>query len=222
MGSDDSCGWFMRSRHCDQKILAKIASDFAYEWHRKFPYERFGWFMEDGTPNYSAHAIVLAMFRIAANHHYGHWSKAAKKFLNDNIFDILFFAENSCDSLCTSINQMHGSRDGNKEEQAMEFAQSVYSWLCRAERPWYRHPRWHFWHWCIQIHAWQRLKRRWWDKCSICGKRGFSDNDPAMGNWDGDKIWHESCGGSPNVVPYVPSEQSGPVRNSTNDIDTDT
>ena len=188
-GTDDSCGWFIRSRHCDQTKLKRIASDFAYQWSHGIPY---GWFAENGEPNFSPQAIVIGMFRVAANIHFGHWSDRANEFLAEHAFEILFFAENNCDSLCTFITQHYG-RDPQDtvSSRSMEAAQIVYSWICRADRPWWRHPRFHFWHWKIQFHPWQRLRRRWWDKCCLCGKRGFKGD--AMGSGNGDKIWHQEC-----------------------------
>lgn len=207
-GSDDSCDWFGGRKLTDQQkdIRDKIASAFAFEWHRSAPYERFGWFMPegvavgptgekrwwDGDQNYTTHALVLAMFRIAANHHFGHWSRRASRFLNRHLFDILFFAENSCDSLCTDIEQKHGARDGNREKQAKRFASVVYAWILRAERPWYRHPRWHWWHWRLQIHPLQALRRRFLTRCEKCGKH-FTSGQSAVGSWsDPPRRWFES------------------------------
>lgn len=59
------------------------------------------------------------------------------------------------------------------------------------EIPCYRHPRWHIRHWKIQFHPIQNLKRRYWDKCCVCGKRGFKSS--AIGDWNGTKIWHQEC-----------------------------
>lgn len=187
-GSDDSCGWFMRARHCDQKKLDEIAKRFVFEWKEGVP---CGWFAENGEPNYSPQAITIGMFLIAANIHYGHWSKKSKQFLRDHAFEILHFAENNCDSFYTFITQPWGMSKDSVEERAREAACIVYPWILRAERPWWKHPRWHFWHWRIQFHPWQNLKRRWWDKCCVCGKRGFKG--AAIGSWDGDKIWHSEC-----------------------------
>lgn len=61
----------------------------------------------------------------------------------------------------------------------------------RFYRPWYRHPRWHIHHWKIQIHPWQQFKRRYFDKCCVCGKRGFKSS--AYSDWDGTKLWHQEC-----------------------------
>jgi len=75
-----------------------------------------------------------------------------------------------------------------------------HKWFQRLKGAWREHRRrktwcipwrWHFWHWRFQFHPWQQLKRRWWDKCCVCGKRGFSGS--AIGNWDGNRIWHSTC-----------------------------
>lgn len=190
-GSDDSCGWFMRGRHCDQKKLDKIASQFAFEWSHGVP---VGWFADNGEPNYSCQAITLGMFRIAANIHFGHWSRRADRFLQRNLHLILHFAENNCDSLYTFIVQPYGKdKRETADDRAKAAAQIVYSWLCRADRPWWQHPRWHFWHWKIQFHPWQKFWRRWFQKCDVCGKRGFPPGVDAMGNWDGNRVWHSTC-----------------------------
>lgn len=189
-GSDDSCGWFMRARHCDQEKLDKIARDFEFQWSHGVPEP---WFNKDGDPNYSPQAITLGMFRIAANVHFGHWSWRADAFLRRNVFDILHFAENSCDSLYTFIVQPWGQDDRDTpEKRARAAACIVYSWICRADRPWWKHPKWHWWHWHLQFHPWQQIKRYFWDRCAVCGKRGFYGQS-AIGNWDGDRIWHAEC-----------------------------
>ena len=30
-------------------------------------------------------------------------------------------------------------------------------------------------------------------QCDVCGKRGFPPGVGAMGNWDGDRVWHSTC-----------------------------
>lgn len=193
-GSDDACDWFGGRKLTaeQQKVRDQIAGTFAFEWHRSAPYERFGWFMPDGTPNYSTHAIVLAMFRIAANHHFGHWGRRAARFLRRHAYDILLFAENSCDSLDESIRQRHGLRDGDHRQQARRFASVVYAWILRAERPWWRHPRWHVHHWRLQIHPLQSLRRRLFSRCEECG-RGFRSGESVVGRCWGEppRRWFE-------------------------------
>lgn len=206
-GSDDSCDWFGGRKLTDtqQKALDKIASAFAFEWHRESPYERFGWFMpkgpvdgvyRDGEQNYSTHALVLAMFRIAANEHFGHWSRQTSSFLRRHVYDILMFAENSCDSLCTDIEQKHGVRDGDRKAQARRIAHVVYAWILRSQRPWYRHPRWHVWHWHLQIHPLQSFRRWLLTRCAGCGKRFKWGETPTGTGWGSPpRRWFESFRG---------------------------
>ncbi len=54
------------------------------------------------------------------------------------------------------------------------------------------HPRWHFWHWRIQVPLWQTFYRWAFERCCIC-KKGFAWDESVMGNWDGDAIWHDGC-----------------------------
>ena len=190
-GSDDSCGWFMRARHCDQDTLKKITKDFEFHWKSGVP---TGWFADNGEPNYSSIAIVLGMFRIAANDAFGHWSGRSRRFLRRHAFDILCFAENSCDSMFTFIHQSYGRDERDTaERRAAEAAQIVYSWICRADRPWYKHPRWHVWHWKIQVHAIQKLKRWMFSRCELCGKRFGYGECPVSNSWNGTgPLWFRS------------------------------
>lgn len=89
-----------------------------------------------------------------------------------------------------------------------------------TERRWWQHPKFHFWHWRIQIHALQQLKRFLFSRCTKCGKR-FTWNDAGghvIGTWDGrgpqwftngEKIWHFGCH-APASAPtaFKPEETS--------------
>lgn len=212
-GSDDSCDWFGGRKLTDKqkKVLDEITSTFAHEWNRDHPYERFGWFMPTGAvdgvwrggeSNYSTHSIVLSMFRIATNHHFGHWSRRADAFLRHYVFDILMFAENSTDSICNVIEQKHGTRSGSIRDQARRMAWVVYAWILRQDRPWWKHPRWHWWHWRIQVHPLQDLKRWLFSRCKGCGKKFPWGYVPVSGDWDADgprwfrgedNVYHREC-----------------------------
>lgn len=53
-------------------------------------------------------------------------------------------------------------------------------------RPWWKHPRWHVWHWQIQIHAIQRFKRWAFSRCAGC-RKGFTwGYAPTTNQWHGD------------------------------------
>lgn len=190
-GSDNSCDWF-GGRHVDKDIVHKVASSFAYQMKNGM---YGGWFKEGGLgrPNFSPMAIGIAMFHIASGNMMGFWKRRQRRFMADNLLDILHFAENNCDSLIgdmvrgvpvdeqKSIRCERCNGNGYREEsgygeenekptecytcdgtgmvkdpdqvykRAREFAGVVCSWVARRNRPWYRHPRWHFWHWQVQF-----------------------------------------------------------------------
>lgn len=180
-GTDDSCGWFKRSRHGDKEVLAKIIREFEFEW--KY------WFNKKGDPIYSVPGTVLNMFQKVAHVHYKNSWKKSTSFMKNNLTELLLLAENPADSLFPSITQQYGKTP--KEDRIEDLASIIYGWILRSDRKWYQHPRWHIHHWRIQVHPLQSFKRRWIDKCHFC--KGRFKNEEAYGNWSGDTIWHSRC-----------------------------
>jgi len=201
-GTDDSCGWFIRSRHGNKEMKNKIRKAIGSNFNNVFKSDSghtyyTGYFREDGSPNYSTQGIVLNMFYQAAYVYFHNKRNKTKKWMQDNLFDILNFAENPVDSLHSDIVGQFRIPCGEtwKKEYALDnYVSIIYGWLLRETRPWYKHPRWHMHHWNLQIHPLQNIKRRFWDKCSVCGKRGFKGG--AMSDWNGTKLWHEACDNS--------------------------
>lgn len=191
-GTDDSCGWFIRSRHIPKELIEKVTKDFAFEFKHNY------WFNESGYPKFSPMGITLCMYSRAAwtifiYLHGGSTGKIAhkryKRFMSKHLFDFMHFAENPTDSLYNAINMTYGVE--KMEERIGHFVSVVVSDIMRKLRPWYKHPRWHIHHWKIQFHPWQNFRRRYFDKCCICGKRGFKS--APMSDWDGTKRWHQEC-----------------------------
>lgn len=210
-GGDDSCGWFMRAHHGDQKVLEKIVKRFEEDWDRVWDYREEdslgeptgpikstyfrGYFLPNGEPHLSTHGIVLNLFFIAAGEHFksygdSNW-KRARKFMRRHLFDILLFAENPVDSLHDSIVRTFGGKY-KRDDAIHSMASCIYGWILRTERPWYRHPRWHIHHWKIQVHFLQLLHRYLFVRCCKCGN-GFKWNESVMGSWSGKDVWHEHC-----------------------------
>jgi hypothetical protein len=52
-------------------------------------------------------------------------------------------------------------------------------------RPWYRHPRWHIWHWRLQVHPLQAFCRWMWSRCVGCGGRFRWGYSPISDSWGG-------------------------------------
>jgi hypothetical protein len=200
-GTDDSCGWFIRQRHLPNDLIEKVKKGFEFEFKHN------SWFNESGYPKFSTSGVCLDMYSRAAwnvfmwldgNRPSDSANRRYKKFMRKYLFDILHFAENPTDSLHNSINMTYGVE--KKDERINHFVSVVVSDIMRKLRPWYKHPRWHINHWKIQFHPLQNFKRRYFDKCCICGKRGFK-NSP-MSDWDGAKMWHQECDRSikPQIV----------------------
>jgi hypothetical protein len=198
--TDDSCGWFIRSRHINKELLRKVTSEFEFNFKHNY------WFNEAGYSVFSVAATTLNMYSAAAWQYFmwtnkGNPSDKArrqyKNFMRKYLYDILSFAENPTDSLHSSITMKYGVE--KKEERIRHFVSIVLADVMRKLRPWYKHPRWHIHHWKIQFHPLQQLKRRYWDKCSVCGKRGFKES--AIGDWNGTKRWHQACDRNSKVAP---------------------
>ena len=206
-GTDDSCGWFMRSRHGSPEMIKKIRSAIDFDFDRTFKSDSgstyyVGYFTPDsGMPVMSVQGIVLNMFSVASWEFFNHNRKKQKKWMQNNLFDILHFAENPIDSLNNDILGTFRIANGekwNRDDALNGYVSAIYGWLLRSNRKWYHHPKWHIWHWKLQIHPIQQIKRRYWDKCSVCGKRGFKGS--AIGDWGGKKIWHQECDTSAKTV----------------------
>ncbi len=194
-GTDDSCGWFMRVRHGDPEVLNRIKNDF------EFGYKY--WFDEDtGAPLMSIQAIVLGMFSQAAWVTFKYKSKKFDKFMRDNLFQILKFAENPVDSMRNSITQKYGPEP--KERRLEKFAATVYPWILRADRPWWKHPRFHFHHWKINCPPILIFKRWLFSRCCKCGGRFRYGESPVSNSWGGGGgprwfrnepgVYHSACG----------------------------
>jgi hypothetical protein len=57
--------------------------------------------------------------------------------------------------------------------------------LLDRKRPWWKHPRWHFWHWKIQCHPLQDFKRWMFSRCTKCGGRFKWGEAPVSNSWHG-------------------------------------
>lgn len=73
-------------------------------------------------------------------------------------------------------------------------------------RPWWRHPRWHVWHWQLQCHPLQAFKRWAFSRCGGCGKRFTWGYSPVSASWHGTgprwfrgerDVFHRECHHTP-------------------------
>lgn len=192
-GSDDSCGRFMRARHGDPAVLKRIISHLEYAWtSNQEPYGAL-FYKDTGKCVRSFPSTVLWIFHGCLWIHYNHDRRKMKKFLKRNLLDILLFAENPVDGLFDNLNQTYGVE--SQKDRIESMASCIYGWILRAERPWYKNPLFHVHHWSIQFHPWQRLRRRLFDRCCVCGKP-FIGEAPCTDNWYTPKVgWFRSVSG---------------------------
>lgn len=74
-------------------------------------------------------------------------------------------------------------RPEDREDVFLRKTIGIARWMLADRRPWYRHPRWHFWHWEIQVVAVQNFKRWAFSKCAECGKGFPWGSSPVSSSW---------------------------------------
>lgn len=211
-GTDDSCGWFKRERHGDKATLERAVKRIESDWDRVWVYDPSedaeegeskqkqsypsGMFFPNGMPRFSVTGIMVNIFFAVALEHFRKgnatdWKKA-KRFMQRNIFEIIHFAENPVDSMFDSITLKYGN-DERRDDRIRHYVSVAYGYLLRLEQKWWQHPRWHFWHWQIQVHCIQSFKRWAFSRCCKCGK-GFSwGYSPCTDSWNGTgPLWFRS------------------------------
>lgn len=93
----------------------------------------------------------------------------------------------------------------SREHKAFQPLRSaVQAILCQPSRThwWQIHPRWHLWHWNIQVHPWQQARRWLLTRCCKCGGRFAYGESPVSDSWgskrprwfrgEGD-VYHMGC-----------------------------
>lgn len=92
--------------------------------------------------------------------------------------------------------------DSPEHKAFQPLKEAIRAALAPPPRPWYRHPRWHFWHWKIQCHPWQVLRRWLLTRCCRCGKRFPWGYAPCSSHWDSpplrwfrgeEGLYHHDC-----------------------------
>ena len=98
-------------------------------------------------------------------------------------------------------NLQHWFEDASQYDAIARICQ-IFRLYKGLARPWWKHPRWHFWHWEFQIHPVQNFKRWAFSRCYHCGKRFGWGVAPVSLTWYGtgplwfkseDKILHHDC-----------------------------
>lgn len=193
-GTDDSCGYSRpKSTDADREYIKEVAKDqYSQLFARKealreekdYAYICY---------NQDTYGTIYWLWR--------HFAKGkvrwqyGKHLSNQEMQYVYQLATNPVDNF-----QSYKNNDLQEFEQ---FVWLVYRAYKSYNRPWYKHPKWHINHWKIVFHPFQNLKRRYWDKCCICGKRGFKTT--AYSDWNGTKMWHQECDQSRTSIIKPPS-----------------
>lgn len=159
--TDDSCGWFIRPRHANQKMLDKIKTEFNFNFKHNY------WFDKDGNQIFSTIGTLMLMYRCALWKHFNHNSKKVDNFMHKYCIDIIHFAENPYDCGGNGITGKWYKMSNASllsEDRFSGMAAMVYSDILRKERKWYQHPKWHIHHWSFQFPYFNELKRKWFGK----------------------------------------------------------
>ena len=197
-GSDDSCGWFSPPLSKDQQNMVKtIAGDEA-----RTPYfQRFrGKEIDSPTEGETLlRQAFLLMGRVLSKQH------LCKPRLRP-----VTFAEASrwaCEMMGNSVDNFRSSlaflpswhnSSGEDTKHGREYCAERFFWaiaryIARERRPWYRHPRWHVWHWQIQVHPLGDFKRWAFSRCADCGGRFTWGYSPWTNSWNGTgPLWFRS------------------------------
>lgn len=183
-GSDDSCGWtFPRITKEEHEYLDKVARDQYYQLFAKTYSVVHGGNYSYLEKDQSTFGVIYWLWRVfntrknKAVWQYG--QPLSTKELNYVI------------ELSSSPSDNFSHHECKTEDNFRHLVYLVYRCWKRFNRKWYQHPRWHIHHWQIQFHPFQRIKRRYIDKCSVCGKRGFDGS--VFSDWSGKKMWCHRC-----------------------------
>lgn len=100
--------------------------------------------------------------------------------------------------------RLHGepgavSGDGRDRGAIGAVSDALWAW---RQRGWRLHPRWHVWHWRVQIHPLQAFKRWAFSRCATCGGRFAAGDGVVTAQWGGhgprwfrseERVHHVAC-----------------------------
>lgn len=180
--SDDSCGWFRppttaEEREKFRKIGGEVYSTIFEKQCRTREGADYAHICYEPT---TRDAIYWSWRRIKREHTNHAWQFGGQRnYLSAaELEEIYSLSSNPVDNLRASVARIQD------QESFSKFFLNVYSLYRRFCRPWYRHPRWHFWHWRLQVHPWQKLRRRLFSRCATCGKPFTYGYSPTTNSWD--------------------------------------
>lgn len=156
-GSDDSCGWSTpRLTEADRKLIDEIV-----QWDLKFPYfssESIALMSVCVNPKYTFRSMgtgdslghVAAAWMMIARRRDERMPNASEWWA------VVRLATNPADNLRSCLVEVAD----DPERRVRQFFTCVMRAYLRHHRPWWKHPRWHFWHWRVQWVFLQEIRER--------------------------------------------------------------
>lgn len=212
-GSDDSCGWSRPRMSKDQlDRIHSIAGDEAREpWFQQYRGKRIDSPTEAETLLRQAFMLVGKIF---SKQHVCKPPVRPVTHAEASAWACTMLA-NPVDNFRSSLSFLAGwssnspeDRERDRQYTAERFFVAVGGYILRERRRWYEHPRWHVWHWELQIHPLQAFKRWAFTRCATCGKRFKWNQSGWTNSWNSDPprwfrserdLHHDRCfgGGRP-------------------------
>jgi len=209
-GSDDSCGWaFPRLTSAHVRLVdALTEEDMAFPYFSAPPV-RASRVVNDARYPYGQLPPGDAMALLASAWMMVAWRLDRRRLTPHDWIAILNLAVCPNDNLRASLVA--------DEEHARQLVHDFYCHVLRNylrfRRPWYRHPRWHVWHWSIQVEPLLHLKRWLFTRCCVCHARFRYGESPVSGQWGSTgprwfhselHVAHADCYGSTALRQEVP------------------
>lgn len=176
-GSDNSCDWFGGNRlNAETKKKVFKEADFEYETEQFF-------FDREGRPQTSCLEMVLGIAGILL------WRVWRRKMTPG----LLIYLQSLATSPVGNFQSNH-RRGITEKEELRDLFRWIAGAILRHHRPWWKHPRWHLWHWRFQIHPLQSIRIWLFRKCYICGKGWPWSHRRGRGMChDGKGHYHQDC-----------------------------
>jgi hypothetical protein len=203
--SDDSCGWHTPLMRLDERDTWRKRSDYEYtcvfnKQHVTAKGESYARVCYHPETTYDA--VYWTWRSIRHDHLKDKWWyrtvwRYSSRLSASELEAIQNLATNPVDNVQFTV-----QNEITDAESFWPFYRCVLNAYRRHARPWYRHPRWHFWHWQFQVHPWQTFRRWAFSRCAGCGKRFPWGYSPVSHQWDSPKpklfrgevgVFHSEC-----------------------------
>lgn len=202
--TDDSCGWFDRTPGPFADAVSYVLKDKSFmhdvgltlKRRKRVPYPFYEGISEEqlyGNRLSAGDAFALVVM-IASELELRRWwnGQNGKRGACEDVWLKTFTRKRSVTDFAAGL-ALHPLDNLSHVEAAESMVRLTAAALNRHFRPWYRHPRWHVWHWRLQIHPLQQLARVLFDRCATCGKGFRWGYSPTSTSWEGKELHHGEC-----------------------------